>query len=124
MLNLMTSSKERPTDDRSFLRSCESSDLRMGDQDGRLSGSTALVPANKVGELSRVDPIDFLFTIALAIGLTPELIGGDLKGILSEDWVRTATSPNSDEAARLLVFFVGLLTLTLSWFGYNRSDTK
>src|SRR5215203_5119998 len=97
----------------------------MDHQGGQLpSPSEALRPAHKGGELSRVDPIDFLFTIALAIGLTPEIIGGDLKGILSEDWVRNASFPTSDEAASLLVFFVGILTLTLSWFGYNRSDTK
>ncbi len=76
-------------------------------------------------DIGRVDPIDFLFTVVITIGLTPELLGSNFDGLLSERWAREGALPSYPrEVEHLLAFSVGLLTLTLSWYGYHGSATR
>lgn len=66
--------------------------------------------------------LDFLFTVSISVGLTPELLQTKhLKGILSEPWVRQGRFPSADEWFNLAVFGVGLITLIFSWYGYHDS---
>jgi len=72
-----------------------------------------------------IDFLDFLFTVSIGIGLTPEILGMDyIKGLLSENWVRNGQLPSSPDLYNLGVFILGFLTLTLSWFGYHGSMAK
>ena len=66
-----------------------------------------------------IDFLDFLFTVAISVGLTPEIIGQ--AGLLSESWHSDGRWPNSDEWFDICVFFLGFINLTLSWFGYHAS---
>lgn len=73
-------------------------------------------------ERAGVDFLDFLFTVAISIGLTPEILQiNGVTGLLSEPWNLQGTSISSDDAFNLGVFFLGLFNLTLSWFGYYAS---
>lgn len=66
--------------------------------------------------------LDFLFTVAIGLGLTPELLEADhLKGVLSENWVKQQMPPSVNDWFNLLVLLLGLLTTVFSWFGYHRS---
>jgi hypothetical protein len=73
-------------------------------------------------EPAGIDFLDFLFTVAISVGLTPELLGRDnITGILSEDWARKAQLPSGQDLFNFGVFCLGFVTLTLSWFGYHGS---
>jgi hypothetical protein len=72
-------------------------------------------------ETAGLDFLDFVFTVAMSIGLTPEILGGDFKGMLSEEWLRDGRWPAGGEWFNLGVFGFGFLNLTLSWFGYHAS---
>lgn len=73
-----------------------------------------------------VDFLDFLFTVAISVGLTPEILQiSGVAGLLSEPWSLQGTRFSSDDAFNCGVFFLGLFNLTLSWFGYHASlDTR
>ena len=76
----------------------------------------------KNDETAGLDFLDFLFTIAMSAGLTPELLQiGGMTGLLSEDWQKSGRYPNGDEWFNIWVFGLGFLNLTLSWFGYHAS---
>jgi hypothetical protein len=66
------------------------------------------------------DLLDFLFTLALAIGLAPELIGGE--GVLQYNWQLAIPSPTF--LFEMSVFLLGLATLLFSWYGFNSSVSK
>lgn len=73
-------------------------------------------------ERAGVDFLDFLFTVAISIGLTPELLQiQHVTGLLSEEWHKAGRWPSIDEFFNIGVFLLGLFTLTLSWFGYHAS---
>lgn len=77
------------------------------------------------GQPAGLDFLDFVFTIAMGIGLTPEILGRDyITGLLSEQWARTVQFPQGQDLFNLGVFLLGFLTLTLSWFGYHGSIRK
>lgn len=77
---------------------------------------------NKNEERAGVDFLDFLFTVAISVGLTPEILQiNGVAGLLSEPWNLQGTRLSSDDALNLGVFFLGLSNLTLSWFGYHAS---
>jgi hypothetical protein len=74
------------------------------------------------------DFLDILFAAMVTIGLTPEVLQvNHLNGMLSETWVKemltnnTPANPSREEREHLGAFFVGLLTLILSWFGVRAS---
>lgn len=66
------------------------------------------------------DLLDFLFTLALTIGLAPELFG--MKGLLSRTWALRAL--DGEFLFDILVFLLGVVTLTFSWYGFNYSVSK
>jgi hypothetical protein len=68
-----------------------------------------------------LDFLDFLFTFVLGFGLVPEALGLNGWGIMSEKWVIEGTIPTQHELGEIATLVVGLLTLTLSWFGYHAS---
>jgi hypothetical protein len=78
-----------------------------------------------------IDLLDFLFTVALSIGLTPELLQqGHLTGVLSQDWVQClfqprqtqcTTMPSMEDWFNICVVLLGLISLTFSWWGYHNS---
>ena len=73
-------------------------------------------------ETAGLDFLDFLFTVSISIGLTPELLGiNGISGLLSEDWQMVWRWPNASESFSLAVFILAFLNLTLSWFGYHAS---
>lgn len=85
-------------------------------------------PAQKDKVMSRndetagLDFLDFLFTVAISVGLTPELLQVSwVTGLLSEGWQRNGRWPTQDEGFNICVFGLGFLNLTLSWFGYHAS---
>lgn len=89
-------------------------------------------PAGRSDDRDGIDLLDFLFTVALSIGLTPELLQQPhLTGILSEFWVRCLFLPGASEKCGELqpgvdwynvgVVFLGIMTITLSWWGYHQS---
>lgn len=63
------------------------------------------------------DLLDFLFTLALTIGLAPELLGKD--GMLSRNWVLAIPPPSF--VFDISVFLLGIVTLLFSWYGFNAS---
>ena len=75
----------------------------------------------KEDETAWLDFLDFVFTVAMGIGLTPEVLGEKFRGLLSESWVHGTESPSGIDLYNLGVFVLGFLTLTLSWFGYHAS---
>lgn len=78
--------------------------------------------SNGKSETAGLDFLDFIFTVAISVGLTPEVLQiQGVTGLLSEKWVQLGQWPSKDELFNLLVFFLGFLTLTLSWFGYHAS---
>lgn len=66
-----------------------------------------------------IDFLDFLFTVAISIGLTPEIIGQE--GLLSEAWHERGAWPSGNDLFDVGVFLLGFFNLTLSWFGYHAS---
>jgi hypothetical protein len=78
------------------------------------------VPKND--DTAGLDFLDFLFTVAISVGLTPELIQvSGVTGLLSEAWQKEGRWPCPDELFNIGVFGLGFLNLTLSWFGYHAS---
>lgn len=80
---------------------------------------------NTEGNNAGVSFIDFLFTIAILVGIIPE--GQNLaKGILSEPWITNGTLlPQSpQDIDNLFSFFLALFVLILSWFGYHNAIVK
>lgn len=76
----------------------------------------------KNDETAGLDFLDFLFTVAISFGLTPEILQiSGMRGLLSEDWQTLGRSPSTDEFFSIGVFLLGFLNLTLSWFGYHAS---
>jgi len=71
-------------------------------------------------ETAGLDFLDFLFTVAISVGLTPELLNGPT-GLLSEKWQLDGRWPNGQEWIQIGAFSVGFFNLTLSWFGYHAS---
>lgn len=68
--------------------------------------------------------LDFMFTVAISLGLTPELLNGErnnLRGMLSERWVEDRLNPGPGDWFNLAVLGLGLVTTVFSWFGYHRS---
>jgi hypothetical protein len=66
--------------------------------------------------------LDFLFTVAIGLGLTPELLSAPhLRGVLSEEWVKQGLAPESADWFKLCTLGLGLMTTVFSWFGYHRS---
>lgn len=65
--------------------------------------------------------IDFLFTLALWVGVVPEKSFPNSKGIFSESWIANGISPAVIDIANLLAFFLCALVLVLSWLGYHYS---
>ncbi|PGF15630.1 hypothetical protein CP556_05510 [Natrinema sp. CBA1119] len=63
------------------------------------------------------DLLDFLFTLALTIGIAPELVGGS--GLLSHNWA--LGFPNLAFLTHLGTFLLGVSTLLFSWYGFNAS---
>jgi len=61
--------------------------------------------------------LDFLFTLALTIGIAPELVGRD--GMASYDWVLSV--PDLNFLVTLGSFALGISTLLFSWYGFNFS---
>src|SRR6266850_6590547 len=60
-----------------------------------------------------IDFLDPLFAVAISIGFQ--------NGILLEPWLQNWVWPKSGELFHLFVFVLGMLTITLSWFGYHQS---
>jgi hypothetical protein len=76
----------------------------------------------KNDETAGLDFLDFLFTVAISVGLTPELLQVfGITGLLSEAWQKEGRFPCGDELFNVGVFGLGFLNLTLSWFGYHAS---
>lgn len=68
-------------------------------------------------EQVKPDLLDFLFTLALTIGIAPELVGG--KGLLSNRWALAI--PDLAFLTNLGTFLLGVSTLLFSWYGFNAS---
>jgi hypothetical protein len=77
-------------------------------------------------EVAGLDFLDFLFTVSMGIGLTPELLQLTfIKGLLQEGWaLGEGRYPNTEEWLHIFSFILGFLTLTLSWYGYHGSLEK
>jgi hypothetical protein len=77
-------------------------------------------------EAAGLDFLDFLFTVSMGIGLTPEILQQtQIKGLLQAQWaLGTGRYPNNEEWIQIFSFFLGFLTLTLSWYGYHGSLDK
>lgn len=74
------------------------------------------------GKAAGIDFLDFVFTVAFSLGLTPEILNiPHFKGVLSEEWVAQGRCPMSGEWFPTLTLALGFLTLVLSWFGYHAS---
>jgi hypothetical protein len=94
-------------------------DLGSGEEPPpRESRKATAVSTNE--EKAGLDFLDFLFTVAISVGLTPEVLNG-ATGLLSEKWQVEGRWPNHLEWIQIGVFIVGFLNLTLSWFGYHAS---
>ena len=66
--------------------------------------------------------LDFLFTVAIGLGLTPELLSTEhLRGVLSQEWVKQGLAPGPPDWFKLCTLGLGLMTTVFSWFGYHRS---
>jgi hypothetical protein len=73
-------------------------------------------------EPAGLDFLDFLFTVAISVGLTPEVLQiSGVSGLLSEEWHKLGRLPSIDESFSIGVFLLGFFNLTLSWFGYHAS---
>jgi hypothetical protein len=69
-----------------------------------------------------IDFLDFLFTFVLGFGLLPEALGIEgVVGPLTEGWFTGAHDWSTDDLEKMAALVLGLLTLTLSWFGYHAS---
>jgi len=60
-----------------------------------------------------IDFLDPLFAVAIGIGFQD--------GILLEPWLKQWRLPKGSDLFSLFVFMLGILTITLSWFGYHKS---
>jgi hypothetical protein len=77
---------------------------------------------NSTDEPAGLDFLDFLFTVAISVGLTPEVLQiPDVSGFLSEKWQKSGRWPSTDESFNIGVYLLGFFNLTLSWFGYHTS---
>lgn len=63
------------------------------------------------------DLLDFLFTLALTIGIAPELVGRE--GLISKSW--TLGIPDLAFLTNLGAFLLAVSTLLFSWYGFNAS---
>lgn len=77
--------------------------------------------------------IDFLFTLAIWIGLVPEshnigLIKNNalepFQGIFCYKWLLEWTAPKGQDLIALLTFIACALTVILSWYGYHAALKK
>lgn len=92
----------------------------MGDRPEEDSGSGA--NSQQRDDSAGIDFLDFLFTFVLTFGLVPEALGIEgIQGPLSEGWFTPGYAWSSADAEKISVLLLGLLTLTLSWFGYHAS---
>ncbi len=80
------------------------------------------MPDSQQQKPAGLDFLDVIFTLTMSQGLAPEVI--QRKGLLSEAWVIHRQRPTGQEAFDLVVFVLGFLTLTLSWYGYHASVSK
>jgi hypothetical protein len=77
---------------------------------------------NSADEPAGLDFLDFLFTVAISVGLTPEVLQiSGISGFLSEEWQKSGRWPSIDESFNIGVYLLGFFNLTLSWFGYHAS---
>src|SRR6184192_1594806 len=60
-----------------------------------------------------IDFLDPLFAVAIGIGFQD--------GLFHEKWLLEWQLPKDGDLFNLFVFILGLLTITLSWFGYHKS---
>jgi len=69
--------------------------------------------------------IDFLFTIAVFVGIFPEAHGvNGYNSIFSQEWIKNFNMPSENDVAVLLSFMLCFFTVVLSWFGYHNSMLK
>jgi len=68
-------------------------------------------------EQVKPDLLDFLFTLALTIGIAPELVGRN--GLASYSW--KIAIPELPFLVNMGGFFLGITTLLFSWYGFNAS---
>ena len=77
---------------------------------------------NSSDEPAGLDFLDFLFTVAISVGLTPEVLQiPGVSGFLSEEWQKSGRWPSTDEFFNIGVYLLGFFNLTLSWFWYHAS---
>lgn len=77
---------------------------------------------SSVKDSSGIDFLDFLFTVAISVGLTPEALGvSGIEGLLSLSQKWKIAWPDSNDWFYISSFFLGLINLSLSWFGYHAS---
>jgi hypothetical protein len=86
---------------------------------GRTSGSSNMEETYE--DQVKPDVLDFLFTLALTIGLAPELVRQE-GGLLSRNWALRI--PSLTFGVDLLTFLLGVTTLLFSWYGFNASIEK
>lgn len=92
----------------------------MGDHPEQGRDSAANIQARD--DSAGIDFLDFLFTFVLTFGLVPEALGIEGNGgPLSEGWFTPGYHWSIADVERVSALFLGLLTLTLSWFGYHAS---
>src|SRR6266571_5487771 len=73
-------------------------------------------PPSRASESSTfIDFLDPLFAVAIGVGF---------EGILLEPWLKEWRIPKGQDLFSLFVFILGILTITLSWFGYHKSIRK
>ncbi|HEX2922399.1 MAG TPA: DUF4406 domain-containing protein [Chloroflexota bacterium] len=66
--------------------------------------------------------LDFLFTVAISLGMTPEVLQiPALTGLLSETWVQNQSPPTPEQVFQLATFLLGTAMIAFSWFGYHGS---
>ena len=65
---------------------------------------------NSSDEPAGLDFLDFLFTVAISVGLTPEVLQiPGVSGFLSEEWQKSGRWPSTDEFFEYRCLFVRLL---------------
>jgi len=82
---------------------------------GTNSGSSDSSQAYK--DQVKPDLLDFLFTLALTIGIAPELV--NKQGLLSKNWMLGI--PDLAILTEVGTFLLGVSTLLFSWYGFNAS---
>jgi hypothetical protein len=76
--------------------------------------------AKKDQDAPGLDFLDFLFTVAMGVGLTPEVAQQTGLLTLSSKW-SSLSDPLPSQWLGIWVFGLALLNLILSWFGYHAS---